>query len=154
MQNEISGLYICAFESKNNLYDESNKYLHPSAFLGLSKKFRKKVKTQSTRYCWFSKVSGLKKNDKLDFLIRTLTYIFYDIFWDVFNEVIVPLNPECKVVKKPAKMPNTQITIKAYLEFAENKKNQAKPDWATEKLSNFGFEGLKIHIINKKSILK
>lgn len=113
----------------SNLYDESNKYLHPSAFLGLSKKFRKKVKTQSTRYCWFSKVSGLKKNDdKLDFLIRTLTIIFYDIFWDVFNEVVVPLNPECKVVNKPAKMPNTQITIKAYLEFTENKKNQENPD--------------------------
>lgn len=113
----------------SNLYDESNKYLHPSAFLGLSNKFRKKVKTQSTENCWFNKASGLKKrDDKIDFLITTLTNIFYDIHWDIFNEVVVPLNPECKVVKKLDVMPNTQITIKAYKELTKNKKNQEIPD--------------------------
>lgn len=104
------------YEGLRDLYDESNKFIHPSVFFTISKKALNNLDEETKveyKSFWFPKATGFLKNkEKFDFIFETLNNILYDVMVEVYNEAIVP-NGGTTTINKQTKQ-NLALTKEAY----------------------------------------
>lgn len=121
--NKVKALCNEKYEGISALYDECNRYVHPSYFFKLDKASIKKLPDEVLEeYAdfWFKRPTNINKHkDKIEFIFLVLNNIFYDAVVEWYNEVVVPACSNCQTIKKGKKVSIKTITYNAYEEWAK-----------------------------------